>query len=212
MKYRLSKVIMHNFKLFSHVSVELKGQAVTVLDGPNGYGKTTTFDAIEYILTGTVERIENSTNVSGNMSYSEDCLMKDSSDKSGTYVEGHFIAGNKELMIRRRIENGEGRGKNNPRQIKSRTKTDIELDGKIVVEGEECERANKRVAELLDEQVIKFYNRYFYISQEDRLAFLKKNDTERMKEIEKQFGIEKEEEMLKKLGNAKKSLAILKRF
>ncbi len=207
MKYRLSKVIMHNFKLFSHVSVELKGQAVTVLDGPNGYGKTTTFDAIEYILTGTVERIENSTNVSGNMSYSEDCLMKDPSDKSGTYVEGHFIAGNKELMIRRRIENGEGRGKNNPRQIKGRTKTDIELDGKIVVEGEECERANKRVAELLDEQVIKFYNRYFYISQEDRLAFLKKNDTERMKEIEKQFGIEKEEEMFKKLGSARKKFS-----
>lgn len=198
---------MHNFKLFSHASVELKGQALTVLDGPNGYGKTTTFDAIEYILTGTVERIENSTNVNGNTSYDEDCLIKSSSDKSGTYVEGYFTDGNQNLMIRRKIGNGEGRGKNNPRQIKSRTKTDITLDGKIIMEGAECEEANEKVTKLLDKKVIKFYNRYFYISQEDRLAFLKKNDADRMKEIEKQFGIEKEEAMLKKLGSARKKFS-----
>lgn len=203
MKYRLSKIVMHNFKLFSHAIIDLKEQALTVLDGPNGYGKTSTFDAIEYMITGTVERVENSSNVVGTVSYQEDCMMKIPSDGTGTYVEGYFICEDKELMIRRHLEKGNGR-ENNPRNISMRTKTDIELNGEQIIEGAEVGVANVKVAELLGEQIIPFYNRYFYISQEDRLAFLKKNDTDRMKEIQKQFGIEREEAMLKKLQSIRK--------
>ena len=45
---------MNNYKLFDNKNIEFKSADLIVLDGPNGYGKTSIFEAIEYILTGNI--------------------------------------------------------------------------------------------------------------------------------------------------------------
>lgn len=210
MKYGFSKITMHNFKLFTHAEIDFENKKLMVLDGPNGYGKTSTFDAIEYLITGTIERIAGNKISTGNISYENDCIMKSPSDGTDTYVEGILIEETgEEIKITRILVKAENNKENKPNQIKARTKTTIEFQGEIM-EFEEVDAANQWIQNMIGNQVISFYNRFYYISQEDRLAFLRESDTDRMKEIKKLFGIEKEDEMLKKLGAAKSSFKNLK--
>lgn len=45
------------FKAFEKVFLDLDDSLLLTLDGPNGFGKTTVFDAIELLLTGKIKRI-----------------------------------------------------------------------------------------------------------------------------------------------------------
>ncbi|EJR78559.1 AAA family ATPase [Bacillus cereus] len=64
----ISEVIMENFRgyknqefKFFEGNTDKKG--VVLISGPNGYGKTTLLDAIEWCLTGTVKRLEREYNI-----------------------------------------------------------------------------------------------------------------------------------------------------
>ncbi|PKG37074.1 AAA family ATPase [Psychromonas sp. Urea-02u-13] len=58
MSYKLIEVKVKNFKLFDQdeFTVNLDSELI-VFDGPNGYGKTSIFDAIELVLTGNIRRL-----------------------------------------------------------------------------------------------------------------------------------------------------------
>ena len=89
-KFRLNKIHMNNFKLFDKKNIEFKSADLIVLDGPNGYGKTSTFEAIEYILTGNINRAEECPEVSGNISYDTHFMAKDT--KQVVEIRGEFIS------------------------------------------------------------------------------------------------------------------------
>ena len=50
MGLRLDILYIQNFKLFSDVELHVGKNKLMILDGSNGYGKTSTFDALEYLL------------------------------------------------------------------------------------------------------------------------------------------------------------------
>jgi DNA repair exonuclease SbcCD ATPase subunit len=56
---KLLSIEFTNFKVFGRDSyqVNFNGSDLMLLDGPNGYGKTSVFDAIELALTGTLKRL-----------------------------------------------------------------------------------------------------------------------------------------------------------
>ena len=67
---RIREIEAENFKLFStnfHEVNKIEESDLVVFNGPNGYGKTSVFDIIEFCLTGTIKRIEK---------YSEDLAIK----------------------------------------------------------------------------------------------------------------------------------------
>lgn len=45
-----------NFKTFESIELSVESEYLVVLDGPNGFGKTSFFDALELLLTGTIQR------------------------------------------------------------------------------------------------------------------------------------------------------------
>lgn len=54
---RLSSVTIENFRAYRKAQKFNLGDAVTVLYGPNGFGKTSFFDAIDFAVTGSIGRI-----------------------------------------------------------------------------------------------------------------------------------------------------------
>ena len=54
---KIKKILLYNFKNFRHETVIDFSDNITFLVGPNGFGKTTIFDAIELVLTGYISRI-----------------------------------------------------------------------------------------------------------------------------------------------------------
>jgi energy-coupling factor transporter ATP-binding protein EcfA2 len=59
MNWQISKIEVSSFKAFKHIYLDLGESSLLTLDGPNGYGKTSIFDAIELLLTGRISRIQN---------------------------------------------------------------------------------------------------------------------------------------------------------
>lgn len=57
--FKLGKLTVDNFKSISkEVVLDFCDLDVVILDGPNGFGKTTLFDAIEISFTGGMSRID----------------------------------------------------------------------------------------------------------------------------------------------------------
>lgn len=56
-KWKISKVKIENFKPFEKAYFDIKCSDLITLDGPNGFGKTSLFDAVELLFTGKVQRI-----------------------------------------------------------------------------------------------------------------------------------------------------------
>ena len=59
MNWQISKIEVSSFKAFKQVLLDLHNSSLLTLDGPNGFGKTSIFDAIELLLTGQIKRIGN---------------------------------------------------------------------------------------------------------------------------------------------------------
>lgn len=47
----INKIFLDNYKLFENFTLDLKN-GLNIFDGPNGYGKTSLFDAVEFLITG----------------------------------------------------------------------------------------------------------------------------------------------------------------
>ncbi|UUI59420.1 AAA family ATPase [Aeromonas salmonicida] len=59
MNWQISRIEVFSFKAFKNIHLDLGESSLLTLDGPNGYGKTSIFDAIELLLTGKISRIQN---------------------------------------------------------------------------------------------------------------------------------------------------------
>lgn len=55
--WKISKLQIQAFKAFTNIEFDFKKSSLITLEGPNGYGKTSTFDAIELLFTGKISRI-----------------------------------------------------------------------------------------------------------------------------------------------------------
>ena len=55
--WKISKLRIQGFKAFPKAFFDFEASSLLTLEGPNGYGKTSVFDAIELLLTGNISRI-----------------------------------------------------------------------------------------------------------------------------------------------------------
>ncbi|WP_297634923.1 hypothetical protein [uncultured Clostridium sp.] len=75
MGYRVEKIWINNFKFIEYsdelgVEINFQKANLVLLNGPNGYGKTTTFEAIELLLTGDIKSFNSTLLNRGNLSKS----------------------------------------------------------------------------------------------------------------------------------------------
>lgn len=67
---KIKKILIKNFKNIKETRIIDFQENITLFVGPNGFGKTTIFDAIELSLTGRIRRIEESDYSDGRSSFS----------------------------------------------------------------------------------------------------------------------------------------------
>ena len=54
----IKRLYVENYKLFSRKEIDFSNALLSVFDGPNGYGKTSIFDAVELLVTGKISRVK----------------------------------------------------------------------------------------------------------------------------------------------------------
>ena len=198
--YKIKELIIENFKGIDSWYIDLKNKDLTILDGPNGFGKTSIFDAIELVLTGQIRRTVQTKITDGNIGYEDYLYAKDQNQPIILKVTLDDAENNYEVIIGRKIDHSSNRKKENrPEFFKSTIHLldDIEDD----LSNQNKKESFKEIIDLNDFE--NTYGLYNYIEQEDSSHFLKRSETERMAIISSLFNIEKEINERNKLEKAK---------
>lgn len=104
MSWKITRIEVSSFKAFKHIDLDLGNSSLLTLDGPNGYGKTSIFDALELLLTGQIKRIQNlfSTLMTANKKNYDDSLFWNTrSGKKDLSIKIEFTSGERKLVLAR---------------------------------------------------------------------------------------------------------------
>ncbi|MEX3418840.1 AAA family ATPase [Bacillus sp. HSTU-bmb18] len=213
-KYRISRLYIKNFKLIEEAAINFEANDIIVLDGPNGFGKTTIFDAIELIVTGSVSRIKDD---DGRRSYRDILFCKNGNSTDETLVKAEFKNDASQRVII---------AKSLPSQIEipqnQRRPSNFSMFNTHILTDFEEELSPENQKEQADIEEIfglpdihKLYNLYYYIQQEESKRYLKGSEKSRREEISHLFNTKEEKRQLesikefcKVLNKEKRSLTL----
>lgn len=201
MSYFINRIYIENFKFINNADIYFNKSNLVVLDGPNGYGKTTIFDIIELAITGKISRIDS--NQTDTKSGCGDILyLKDPNKDAIVRVE--FLSDNEKFTVVKTIDSSESYG----RLQKKSNNWDLfntYLVNEFDEEYTEYNKVdkNKIIEKFQDYDISRYYDLLYYIQQEDSTSFLKRSEKERAEILSKLFDTKKEEAELEKLQNFK---------
>ncbi|QXH44529.1 AAA family ATPase [Pseudomonas xanthosomatis] len=103
MNWQISQIEISSFKAFKQIHLNFSDSSLLTLDGPNGFGKTSIFDAIELLLTGSIKRVRQlfSTVMMGNRTNYEDNLLWNRAGKKDLAIKIEFTNGERKLVLAR---------------------------------------------------------------------------------------------------------------
>lgn len=104
MNWKISKIEVKSFKAFRTIKLNLESCSLLTLDGPNGYGKTSIFDAIELVLTGKISRIERlfaKVMTASKVNYLDNLYWNARSAGADLSIKIQFFNGNENLILAR---------------------------------------------------------------------------------------------------------------
>lgn len=87
--YKLKKLYIENFKLITSRTIDFDSFDLLILDGPNGYGKTTIYDALELLISQRISRIDDN-DVEDNRNAHQDSLFAKNKQKP-ILIKGEFV-------------------------------------------------------------------------------------------------------------------------
>lgn len=106
MSWKITRIEVSSFKAFKHIDLDLGTSSLLTLDGPNGYGKTTIFDALELLLTGQIKRIQNlfSTLMTANKrNYDDNLFWNIRSGKKDLSIKIELRSDSRKLVLARHV-------------------------------------------------------------------------------------------------------------
>ncbi|WP_368936236.1 AAA family ATPase [Bacillus sp. SH8-8] len=194
-KYRINKLYIKNFKLVKEATVKFESTDIVVLDGPNGFGKTTIFDTLELVITGNISRIKDD---DGRRTYKDILFCKDGDSSGEILIKVELInEQNNRVTIVKRLPVE----KNVP--ITQRKPTNFSIfDTHILEDFEEAiSQENKKNQNDIEaffgtDDLSRLYNLYYYIQQEESTRYLKDSEKRRRDEINHLFNTKKEKQEL----------------
>ena len=198
--YRIEKLTLHNFKLFGgELTINFDENDLIVFDGPNGFGKTTVFDAIELALTGSIRRLvslenqQNPTDVVVAHRNSSDCFVQITLKKNENTI-----------CVERRLKTE--LPSNATRISKFKEIWDLFL---ITDEGESAIQQSRFNELIGNANVERDFIKFHYVEQQDTAHFLKdKKEKERAAELAVLFGDTEEMQLkVEKIEAVEKTIA-----
>ena len=186
MNFKLNELWLYNLRNITTerpLHIDLRNQMLTILDGPNGYGKTTFFDAVELLITGQLDHFIGGLYSRGTESLSS--VAKNSDE--ATIIKANVYSKEMGNVTLKRTFDWEKNKDFYPLEI-------IDSDEKITI--------------LNSQQEIfgffgissSIYNIGMYISQNDSLKFLKLPYNKRKDQFSAITGTEMDENKLKYLN------------
>lgn len=118
MNWKISKIEISSFKAFKRINLDFGESSLLTLDGPNGFGKTSIFDAIELLLTGSIGRIRTlfaSVMVGKQVNYKDNLLWNNRSGNNDLSIKIEFSNGSDRITLARHSQASNFKLKSNNR-------------------------------------------------------------------------------------------------
>ena len=196
---KLGRMRIENFKSFKKsVEFDFTGNDLVLFDGPNGFGKTTIFDAIELCFTGKISRVKHTDSKN-----KEDHILKGDNSKSTT-IQLELLDDTSTLLvigihIPANISGEAGRVAKYQNAIE-RFEAEMWQDAAVFREFSKNKLDEDRLNNLLEnEKLVKTFTLFNYIQQEETCHFLKLDESKRHQEISYLFGTIEEKNKADKL-------------
>lgn len=192
----INRLYLYNYKLFTERELDFSNALLSIFDGPNGYGKTSIFDATELIITGRISRIVECDSINGSQSFDTIFFAKEK-DKDVIFKAEFKDADDKYFVIGARVPFNTTKGRTiNPKSIFD--KIDFYLLPSYDIQADawsDFSLNQKQIAQIRKDKFglknIDHFTLFNYIRQEDRLAYFNQTETTRSTIIEDLLGVEK---------------------
>ena len=205
--YKLKKLYIENFKLITQREIDFNSLDLMILDGPNGYGKTTIYDSLELLFSKKISRI-NDNDVEDNKNKHEDSLF--AKDKT------------KPIIIKAELEK-ENQGSLyfsiylpanvNSKKWENYQQYQLNAYEQNILDGIKVDTFDELLGLNIDKIVLSDdLKNFYYIQQENNTQFFKKSEKERIKLLSKFFGTEDAEELKDDLSKKLKKIKDLKKI
>lgn len=192
---KIKSLEVKNFKLFDRKFDKISGiseATLILLNGPNGYGKTSIYDAIEFALTGKIKRINKYSDELGvkkTEAYDKKILIADETKEAYIKLCLEGVKGKIELQCiynPQKINRKKASKENNPYKIFDKFERKLIVDDQEIVDSDE---ENRKLKEYHFDQIEDFYDTCCFLSQDEHLGFLKEANTKKATSLEFLFQI-----------------------
>lgn len=200
---KIGRVSISNFKNIDNLSFDFRNKDTIIFDGPNGFGKTSFFDAVELAISGKINRV---TNLQGKGGFNTLLLLKDQDKESLIKIE--LIVNDESITICRKTKSEKRLNKNEkkPNNWKvfhayklNNFEDDNFTETKLIGQNE--------LNQLLkDFKIDQLFNIFFYVQQEETGFYLKMNEKERMDSLSILFNTEKQIQEKQQVAKTKNKL------
>ncbi|MBL1125053.1 AAA family ATPase [Streptococcus suis] len=187
---KIKKILIKNFKNIKETRIIDFQENVTLFVGPNGFGKTTIFDAIELSLTGKIRRIEESDYSDGRSSFSTPYFQND--PEEDTFIELTLTNDEGSSLIvsslYKRSMNAEG--SNVPKFSFSKFKRSVRFEPEPLedLDGLSERDIQKVISQFLgydseDYSLGDTFDLFHYIQQDETAYYLKQKEKDRKEQL-----------------------------
>lgn len=204
----IKRLSIRNFKTFDRVDLVIDSDHLIVLDGPNGFGKTSFFDALELFFTGNIRRyLELERLIVDRRSRKIGCpwLYKQADEEAFLSIRVELLI-NQNSYFLERVES-----KENLDRITSLM--DLKIPLYRLQSLESVEKVKLEDDDFFYTLLGKEYKRdlelYHYVEQEDNIRFLKVKEKDRQGSIAHLFDIEDIQNKIAKITEINKSISLL---
>lgn len=190
-RYKLSRLEIKNYKCLSSFFFDFQENNLIVFDGPNGYGKTTCFEALEILFTKKPRKI-NKVNLDGRYTY-ENSPIHYQDDKE-IEISVQIISDSEQINIKRIFP---------PADKKKSKKNNINVifdSSKLLIN--DIEVPEDKLDKILDyENINQLFNVLNYVEQDENTYFLKEDPKSRYKALVSLLGGDEERKLLDKTND-----------
>jgi len=206
--FKLKKLVVKNFKVFQNVTLDINSKNLSLLDGPNGFGKTSFYDALELLVLGKVQRY---LDIEGKMAHGRKSAKKYPLMFNGASSTDELVI---ELTLN--LDTGDvvvlKRSAKCSDLLALEQIQDAQFNFQALKNGEPISFDNeeKLLTEYFGNNYKRNYGLFHYIEQEENTALLKSKSTDKQKKIDHLFDVSEYRDKIKKIEGIRNTIQPLK--
>ena len=208
MAVKISSIQISNFKVFSEKTLSFSNSDFIVFDGPNGFGKTSFYDAIELFFTGKIRRYDalSESAIDGRSNFIEHPLLNQFSNSGDMFIKADVLFGNEKKTLKRVFKRAY---LTEHSQINNMDSQLFELSSFQDPNGTFVEDEVEYLESLIGKDFISNFKHLNYIEQEENTFYLKSRDKDKKDAISHLFNTTEFEKRIEKLKKCKNALNTL---